>query len=94
MASPALRALMKARIGTLTPTGWALVRLVKIQGDTMLSHYQQDKLDIYRQDKELYLELLVLAERDAIAGPYLTMYVQQILDEESHLYRMRQSKQG
>lgn len=86
MPSSALIVLLRTHGGTLTPTGLALLRLVQIQGDRMLA---QTVREDYKREKEVYLELLVLAERDAVAGPILIAHVQRILDEESQLFHNR-----
>jgi hypothetical protein len=46
----------------------------------------QRRID-YLKYKEHFIELLKVAEKDALAGPYLTREVQFILDEESKRFR-------
>ena len=69
----------QAASGVLTPTGWELLALVKFQGDYMM---KQPTHEAYLVERDAYLDLLVLAERDAICAPILITAAQRALDED------------
>lgn len=83
---------VKAEFRRLSPTGWQLLELVRWQGDRMLFQLKHGTPEQYRAEKQFYIELLELAEKDPICAPILIQHVQAVLDEESILYRAWQAR--
>lgn len=79
---------VRRRIGVV-PTGMALALAILRQGRVMLDAPDRTA---YLQERALFFDLLVIADNDQIAAPFLAQHVQAILDEESHQFRARRDK--
>jgi len=76
------------RISPLTPTGPALLALVKVAGDSMLKTLRSGNHEVYLAEREFYLYLLELAQVDEYCARILIPAVQSALDDEALLARL------
>lgn len=66
-----------------SPTGWALLTLVRKQGFLTQHVRAHGSHEQYLKELDTYIGLLQIAERDAICAPILITEVQTVLDEEA-----------
>lgn len=71
------------------PTGWELLTLVRAAGFRMLRQRQHGTHERYLEERDAYITLLEIAEKDSICAPILIREVQTVLDEESRAGGLR-----
>jgi hypothetical protein len=80
------------RSGVPVPTGPLLLQFVRWAGDRMLEQLRHGNHALYLEQRDFYIDLLDIAQKDSYCAPRLTESVQRVLDEENQSYRDRKGR--